>query len=623
MASRREPRRFNGAQRIALYLAADGHCEECGTELERGWHGDHVTPYSAGGPTDVVNGQALCPTCNLKKGNRHMQLRPWQEEALAKFLNNTSNFLAVATPGAGKTTFALAAAQALIDRGEISRIIVVVPTAHLRKQWAGAAARLGVQLDYEYANGIGSIAKDYDGTVVTYATVASQPLLWRRLATQLPTLVILDEVHHAGDAEHLSWGRSLPEAFDPAARRLLLSGTPFRSDRQRIPFVAYDGTECAPSYNYDYGMALEDGTVVRPMSFPVLDGDMQWRAASVLSSARLSDATEEDRARALTAAYDSDGDWIASALRHADQDLTYARDDMPDAAGLVVASSQAHARKYAELLRQITGEPAVVAVSDDPEASKAIERFGNATSRWIVAVNMVAEGVDIPRLAVGVYASRYATEMFFRQVVGRFVRMRSDGDITTGRLFIPSLDNLVKYARDIERTVDKVIMEEESKARRAVNDEDADRPPQSFVDVVPMGSSEATIAQTIFRSDALTADELDRAKRYCEAAGIRSMSVEEAARLLRFAGMQQPTREPEQPRQTTQAAPAVTLTEQKNRLRRRIRDLVNHYARNAGIEHKMVHAKLNKLVQEKSINAATVQSLERRITILTGWIAVA
>jgi superfamily II DNA or RNA helicase len=356
------------------------------------------------------------------------------------------------------------------------------------------------------------------------------------------------------------------------------------------------------------------------MSFPVLDGDMQWRAASVLSSARLSDATEEDRARALTAAYDPDGEWIASALRQADTDLTYARDDMPDAGGLVVASSQTHARRYAELLRRITGEAAVVAVSDDPKASKEIERFSAGTARWIVAVNMVAEGVDIPRLAVGVYASRYTTQMFFRQVVGRFVRMRNDGDMTTGRLYIPSLDNLVKYARDIERTVDKVIMEEETKARCSSGGEDIDGSPRPFIDVVPMGSSEATISQTIFRSDDFTADELDRAKRYCEAAGIRSVSVEEAARLLRFAGMQQPRREPEQSGQVSQSKPTVPLTEQKNRLRRRIRDLVNTHARNTATEHKMVHAKLNKLVRENSINAATIQSLERRITILTTWI---
>lgn len=611
-------RRFNSGERVALYLAADGHCTSCGTELEPGWHGDHVKPYSAGGPTDVINGQALCPDCNLKKGNRHMELRPWQEAALDLFLGNRDDFLAVATPGAGKTTFAIVAAQRLIDRGLISRIIVVVPTAHLRKQWAGAAARHGVQLDHDYANGAGNLARDYDGTVVTYATVASQPLLWRKLATQAPTLVILDEVHHAGDAEHLSWGRALQEAFAPATRRLLLSGTPFRSDKQRIPFIRYDGTECVPSYNYDYGMALQDGSVVRPVSFPVLDGDMRWSSAGVVSQALLSEAGD-DQAKALLAAYDPSGSWIPSVLRQADADLTQAREEMHDAAGLVVASSQSNARRYADLLHQITGEPAVVAVSDDPEASKAIERFGKGTTRWIVAVQMVAEGVDIPRLAIGVYASRITTQMFFRQVVGRFVRMRGADDTTTARLYIPSLDTLLDYARDIEQTVDKVLAEEERKIRYEQEEFDLPREPRKFAEVLPVASSEATLHSTIFRSDEFTADELNRARELADLAGIRSTTVEEIARLARLMGSR-PTPTAETAATPTPRLPDMTRAEVKNQLRLRIRNLVARYVHAFGVEYAQVHASLNKQCRERSINQATVETLEKRIELLTQWL---
>ncbi|MFE9736163.1 DEAD/DEAH box helicase family protein [Streptomyces sp. NPDC005863] len=614
-------RRFNSSQRVALYLAADGHCAGCGVELEPGWHGDHVKPYSIGGPTDVTNGQALCPDCNLKKGNRHMQLRPWQEAALDLFLSSRDDFLAVATPGAGKTTFAIVAAQRLVDRGLISRIIVVVPTAHLRKQWAESAARLGVQLDHGYANGAGNLARDYDGTVVTYATVASQPLLWRKLATQAPTLVILDEVHHAGDAEHLSWGRALQEAFSPAVRRLLLSGTPFRSDKQRIPFIRYDGTECVPSYNYDYGMALQDGSVVRPVSFPVLDGDMRWSSAGVVSQALLSEAGD-DQAKALLAAYDPAGSWIPSVLRQADADLTQAREEMPDAAGLVVASSQFNARRYANLLQQITGEPAAVAVSDDPEASKIIERFGKATSRWIVAVQMVAEGVDIPRLAIGVYASRITTQMFFRQVVGRFVRMRGADDTTTARLYIPSLDTLLDYARDIEQTVDKVLAEEERKIRYQQEEFDLPRESRQFTEVLPVASSEATLHSTIFRSDEFTADELNRARELADLAGIRTTTVEEVARLARLMGSR-PASAPEDAAVATPRLPEMTRAEQKSQLRLRIRNLVARYVHASGVEYPQVHAKLNKLCHEKSINQATIATLEKRIELLTQWLVTA
>lgn len=614
-------RRFNSRERVALYLAADGCCSTCGAELEPGWHGDHVTPYSAGGPTDVVNGQALCPTCNLAKGDHYMKLRPWQEDALAGFLGSRDDFLAVATPGAGKTTFALVAAQNLIDRGLISRIIVVVPTAHLRKQWAGAASRQGIQLDHDYVNGSGALARDFDGAVVTYQTVASQPLLWRKLSTQAATLVILDEVHHAGDAEHLSWGRALQDAFAPAVRRLLLSGTPFRSDKQRIPFIRYDGTECVPSYNYDYGMALQDRTVVRPVSFPVLDGDMRWSSAGVVSQALLSEAGDE-QSKALLAAYDPAGSWISSVLRKADADLTQAREEMPDAAGLVVASSQMHARRYAELLQQITGESAVVAVSDDPEASKAIERFGKATSRWIVAVQMVAEGVDIPRLAIGVYTSRITTQMFFRQVVGRFVRMRGADDTTTARLYIPSLDTLLDYARDIERTVDKVLAEEERQIRYQQEELDLPRELRKFSEVVPVASSEATLHSTIFRAEEFTSDELQRARELAELAGIRSTTVEEVARLARLMGGR-PAAESETVQAAAPRLPEMTLAEQKKALRTRVSRLVALYFNKTGIDYSKVHAKLNKLCREKSINQATIATLEKRIELLTQWLVTA
>ncbi|MBR7503214.1 ATP-dependent helicase, partial [Mycobacterium tuberculosis] len=83
------------------------------------------------------------------------------------------------------------------------------------------------------------------------------------------TLVILDEVHHAGDA--LSWGDAVREAFGPAVRRLSLTGTPFRSDTSPIPFVTYapdaEGIRTSVAdYSYGYGRALKD-SVVRPVLF--------------------------------------------------------------------------------------------------------------------------------------------------------------------------------------------------------------------------------------------------------------------------------------------------------------------------------------------------------------------
>ena len=166
-------------------------------------------------------------------------LRAWQQEALDAYLARVGSpdrdFLAVATPGAGKTTFALRVASELLERRLVDAVTVVAPTEHLKHQWADAAARVGISLDPRFSNGQGAVGGDFTGVAVTYAQVAAHPLLHRRRTETKRTLVILDEVHHGGDA--LSWGDAVREAFDPATRRLALTGTPFRSDTSAIPFV--------------------------------------------------------------------------------------------------------------------------------------------------------------------------------------------------------------------------------------------------------------------------------------------------------------------------------------------------------------------------------------------------
>ena len=75
----------------------------------------------------------------------------------------------------------------------------------------------------------------------------------------------------------------------------------------------------------------------------------------------------------------------------------------------MVAMDQEHAQGVAELLRHRAGVSPIVATSDDPTASERIARFSEGTQPWIVAVRMVSEGVDIPRLRVGVYATTTTT----------------------------------------------------------------------------------------------------------------------------------------------------------------------------------------------------------------------
>ncbi|MDX6256198.1 MAG: hypothetical protein QOJ11_2532 [Frankiales bacterium] len=388
-------------------------------------------------------------------------LRAWQVAALETYrVRSPQDFLAVATPGAGKTTFALRIAADLIAAGEIDAVTVVAPTEHLKTQWAAAAHVAGIALDPTFKNADGAASRDYRGVVLTYAQVAAHPALHRMRTTTRRTLVVLDEVHHGGDA--LSWGDAIREAFTPATRRLSLTGTPFRSDANPIPFVGYarggDGVmRSASDYVYGYGDALRDG-VVRPVLFLAYTGEARWRTrAGNELSARLGDPMTDDvMAHAWRTALDPAGEWIGQVLGAADTRLEQVRaGGMPDAGGLVIASDHAAARAYALLLQRRTGTKPVVVLSDDPKASRKIAEFNRSDERWMVAVRMVSEGVDIPRLAVGVYATSVSTPLYFAQAVGRFVRNRRPGE--TASIFLPSIPPLLELAAALESERDHVL----------------------------------------------------------------------------------------------------------------------------------------------------------------------
>ncbi|WP_438823253.1 DEAD/DEAH box helicase [Nocardioides imazamoxiresistens] len=377
------------------------------------------------------------------------------------------DFLVVATPGAGKTTFALSVAKELLERRVVDRLVIVAPTEHLKVQWAAAAAKVNIPIDPAYAAGQGRTSKEYVGIAVTYAGVAVNPLAMRIRTERFRTLVILDELHHAGDA--MSWGEGVLEAFGPASRRLALTGTPFRSDVNPIPFVTYapggDGVpRSVADFTYGYQHALADH-VVRPVMFLAYSGEMQWRTrAGDEVAARLGEPLTKDMtAHALRTALDPQGSWMPSVLEAADKRLSEVRRHVPDAGGLVIATDQDSARAYAKLLKQISGESVTVVLSDEKAASKRISEFAEGDSRWMVAVRMVSEGVDVPRLAVGVWATTTSTPLFFAQAVGRFVRARKRGE--TASVFLPSVPRLLEFASELEVQRDHVL-------GRKITDED-------------------------------------------------------------------------------------------------------------------------------------------------------
>ena len=387
------------------------------------------------------------------------QLRAWQRAALTKYLlHKPKDFLAVATPGAGKTTFALRVATELKANRTVDRVIVVVPTEHLKVQWSASAARVGLSLDPRFTNS-SAVNPAYDGVVVTYAQVAMHPFKHRAVATAKRTLVILDEIHHGGDAK--SWGDGIREAYDDAEHRLALTGTPFRSDDSQIPFVRYeqDGEGHLVSradHTYGYSDALRDG-VVRPVVFLAYSGEARWRdSAGEEYAARLGEPLNpEQTARAWKTALDPKGDWIPAVLSAAHTRLQQLRRNMPDAGGLVIATDTTTARAYARILSTLSSTPVAVILSDEPGSSDRIKEFSDSTDEWMVAVRMVSEGVDVPRLAVGVYATSASTPLFFAQAIGRFVRSRMPGE--TASVFLPSVPVLLDLAAKLETSRDHVL----------------------------------------------------------------------------------------------------------------------------------------------------------------------
>lgn len=489
---------FTSRQKNQIYIAANGKCQNCNVPLERGWHADHHIPFCKGGQTVIANGRALCRTCSLKKGsqmpedlkfistggkynmndsNSHGQsspsgeplkprtgrrkLRRWQEEAKRIYAaHRQKEFLLTATPGSGKSAAAAEIARMLMERGKIDRIVVVAPTEHLKYQWAKSFHEVGIKLDPTWSNANRDEPSDAHGIVVTYAQVSADSKIYDFHCRRGRTLVTLDEIHHSGDNQ--DWAIKLRRAFKNAALILGLSGTLFRHDNKSIPFVKYGKNgKSIPDFTYSYGDALKDD-VCRPVVFPTFEGSASWYdgRGSWKSQSEFNGLSRKEAAELLRVILDPAGNWLRTVLREANDKLTEFRlAGHPDAAGLVIARSQKHARKIAALLEKITGENVTIVISEDPESDKFLHDFKAAgnTRRWIVAVKMVSEGIDIQRLRVGVYATTTLTEMAFRQAVGRFVRMIAALGEQHAAFYMPAHPDLVKYALAIKEERDHVL----------------------------------------------------------------------------------------------------------------------------------------------------------------------
>ena len=597
-----ERRLFSGKEKTALYFRANGKCSKCGKELQKGWHADHVQPYSKGGETDVLNGQALCAECNLHKGGTGMTVRKWQADFWGEIETFTgTSYLLVACPASGKT---YAAARFAADNmgTRFDKVLVIVPGLNVKKHWAQTAHKAGLSLDSDFVNG-GPLRDDMDGLITTYASLASNRLIYKNRMNRGRWLLIADECHHTGTHSDSTWGDALKEIGDVAIFRLLLSGTPFRTDQRQIPFVKYEGDIAILDFEYEYHQALAD-RVVRPVFFRYYKGDIAWEEpdrgrVDVSFDDELKD--EDENKRLSTALRILEPGRLASQMmQDAHTELMDIRDTNPTAAGMVLCIDQAHAQKVAEKIGQWIGIHPVVAISDDMDAQEKIEAFRNGTDPWLVSVQMVSEGTDIPRLQIGVYLTTTKTELFWRQAVGRFIRAEKGGDAS---IYLPGDPRLKSLADHYTRRVDAFLREESDALKKWEKEDEGERQETLWFGLDAIGSMEGTIFAEE-RFDTALLEEI-------RAEFGSAIPPEKLAAFIR--------------KKQTQAPPPIihkehiepTLADKIKKLKESNSIYARRIARKYDIENREVNAKLNLKVGISSVNGddATMSKLEARLRV--------
>jgi superfamily II DNA or RNA helicase len=522
-------------------------------------------------------------------------LRSWQEEATeAVRAHSGASFLTSATPAAGKTTFGLHIAHRMLSAKFVSRVVVAGPTTHICRQWAADAGRYGIDLEPNRPNSDGRESDDFHGVAVTYQTIAAGPDTHRLAARRRPTLLIADEPHHMGD--QAAWGLQARRAFDSARFRLLLSGTPFRSDNSAIPWVTYDEDGLSQAdYVYGYPQALVD-RVCRPITFLPYDGEMEWLSDGRLRSADFDLALPAaEAARRLRTALIPEGEWMGEVLRDGDSRLSEVRaDGHPDAGGLVIASDQDHARAIAARLESVSGEQPELVMSDEPGASRRIAEFASSDRRWMVSVLMVSEGVDIPRLRVGVYATAARTELFFRQVVGRFIRTTPKPRRQMSYLLMPADPRLKALAREIELERRHALDLSPDAEEEEMDEPDPERrePGEGFAVLSSGGAEldEAIMSETTLQL--FPTDDPEPGARKAPA-----LVRPEAA-----------SNDPKPERESAYAS--------RERLRSERSRLVAFVARRTGKSHREIQARVNRDTRVRSVASATIEQLERGNALL-------
>ncbi len=498
-------REFSKMQRQAVELVSD-----------RTGEADHIDPYSLGGETTVENCQMLDSKMNKKKAAFQFKPRKWQLDFLHKWDDREPHapFMLIAIPGGGKTMAALEACRLWMSAGSDRRVIIVVPTDNLREQWKDEAAKFGIALQTkEFGT---NFKHGFQGAVVTYHLVANQALVFRKLCSVAPTMVVFDEVHHCGDEAH--FGKGITTAFELAKERLLMSGTPWKSDGRAIPFVKYNGEGVAVGdCNYGHKDALSDD-VIRYLVFDHSKGSIRNDCTGDTETIS-EEISDDDAAQRLKKLLDPNGEYVRQQILSAHRKLVEVRKSIPDAGALAACVDQFHAVKVAALIREVTGcEPSVI-VSDTDIENDSVKEFRKSRKEWLVAVRKVSEGTDIKRLQVLCYLTNTTSELFFRQLIGRVSRVRGLEDFEA-YVYLPADPRLIRCAQNIENAQVQALRDISEKESRELNERQ-----QGALQFDSYSTQHDGTEVVLIGKERIPSDEAKKIERVAESVGVSMQKV--------------------------------------------------------------------------------------------------
>lgn len=409
-----------------------------------------------------------------------MKLRRWQSacinKALQQFQHGHRHFFCQATPGAGKTRMSAELARTMLEADVIDLVVCFAPS---REVVFGFKSTLETVIGRRFDGKLGSA-----GTALTYQAMSYLDDNFWSLFSNYRVLAVFDEIHHCSDHESgvsNQWGQLVVQGIqDSAAFTLALSGTPWRSDELGIALARYSTPEgkLICDFRYSLRAAVSDG-VCRAPRIVVLDNEDVNLTVTTTSEQKTKHF--ESIPELLSDPYVRYQDLLDNVLAvhymltYANAKLSELRQSVADAAGLVVASTIEHAWQIAAVLESLN-ESAIVVSSDSPDARSLIQKFRAGCERWIVAVGMVTEGTDIPRIQVCCHLTRVRTELHFRQLLGRALRRRMHSDVYTWMYIFaePSLSEFAaRVAEDLPDDLSVLSFERTTKPSELI---DADVP---------------------------------------------------------------------------------------------------------------------------------------------------